>query len=307
MRILVTGAAGFIGGHLCSKLRKEGHEVVPVDNFFHPSLAKTPGVRYCDVRDRKSVFDFAESVDLVCHLAAQIHTDYSTLHPQETLDINILGTLNVLEACRTLDRPMIFQSTSEVYGTAVHEAIDEQHPTNPPHVYGVSKLAADRLCGSYYATYGLKVSILRCFNCYGPWQKSDSYGGVISIFVRQALAGEPITVFGDGRQSRDYVFVDDFLRAYDVAMKGGIAGKPMNFGTGVDFSILEIAQAVKKITGSSSPIVHLPSRIPEVQKLRADITLAARFGYAPTVTLEEGLRRFIDWYVAEGPGSKTRA
>src|SRR3990167_10429668 len=158
-----------------------------------------------------TIYDYVRESDIVFLLAAQIHVDKSIENPQETIDINVNGTLNILEACRKYGKKLVFASSSEVYGTSQSEFMSETHPLDAQSPYAASKVAGDRLCKSYIDTYGMDISILRNFNTFGEYQNDGSYGGVIAIFTRQALAGEPITIYGTGEQERDYMYIEDAL------------------------------------------------------------------------------------------------
>ena len=241
--------------------------------------------------------NLVESVDIVFHLAAQIHVDKSISNPQETIDTNINGTLNVLEACRKYGKKLVFASSSEVYGTAQDEFIDEMHPLDAQSPYAASKVAGDRLCKAYNDTYNMDVAILRNFNTFGPYQahggEGSSYGAVIGIFTRQALAGEVLTVFGDGLQERDYLAVDDAVAAYKTVV--GFKGV-YNAGTGKTVQILDLARLIIKLTNSSSIIEHIDKRLAEVRKLICNSSKIQNLGWKPTITFEEGLKRYIEWY-----------
>jgi UDP-glucose 4-epimerase len=218
MKLLITGGAGFIGSHLCEKYVKEGHTVICLDDFMSGNLTN---IRHLlDYRNFKLVkgdirnFDLLEKVmqdvDVVFHLAAQIHVDRSYIEPKLTYEVNVIGTQNVLEVARIHDaKRVIHASTSEVYGSAQHVPIDEHHPLNAPHPYGASKIAGDRMCYAYIKTYGMDISILRLFNVFGPRQRDFGYGGVISIFTRRVLSNIPPIIYGNGLQTRDYTYIAD--------------------------------------------------------------------------------------------------
>ena len=216
MKVFITGGAGFIGSHLHKKLESDGHEVKSIDNFMHPSKAPHKSV-YGDIRYYQDIEPYVKWADIVYHLAAQIHVDKSIKNPQETIDININGTLNILEACRVYNKKLVFASTSKAYGTSQCEYMTEDHPLDCQSPYGASKVAGDRLCKSYIDTYEMDITILRNFNTFGEYQNDGSYGGVIAIFTRQALNGDDITIFGDGSQERDYMYIDDAVQAYMIA------------------------------------------------------------------------------------------
>ena len=227
MKILITGGAGFIGSHLCDYYVKKGDIVFCLDNFLHGNLTN---IRHLlayknfklingDVRDFDLVEKLMSGVDVVFHLAAQIHVDRSIIEPRLTYDINVVGTLNILEAARMVDvDKVIFASSSEVYGTAQQVPMNESHPLNAPHPYGASKIAGDRLCYSYNKTYGMNVPIVRSFNVYGEKQKDSGYGGVISIFTKKVSNNQPPIIYGDGKQTRDYMYIPDLVGGYDMVL-----------------------------------------------------------------------------------------
>ena len=309
MRILITGGAGFIGSHLCEKYTKEGHTVICLDNFMSGNLTN---IRHLlDYRNFKLVkgdigdFDLLEKVmrdvDVVFHLAAQIHVDRSYIEPKLTYEVNVMGTQNVLEVARLYDaKRVIHASTSEVYGSALYAPIDENHPLNAPHPYGASKIAADRMCYAYIQTYGMNISIVRCFNIFGPRQRDIGYGGVISIFTRRVLNDVPPIIYGDGTQTRDYTYINDVVRAYDLVLNhNGPITEPINFGTGKEVSIIDLANKIIDLCGKNGEIkpVHVEPRIGEVKRLIADATKAGELlKWVPKYKLEEGLKDFIQWY-----------
>jgi UDP-glucose 4-epimerase len=309
MKMLVTGGSGFVGSHLCEKYVKEGHDVVCLDNFLSGNIENIANIRgnkrfkliKGDIRDKKLMEKTCRGVDVVFHLAAQIHVDRSYLHPRLTYDINVMGTQNVLEVARAKDvEKVIYASTSEVYGSALYAPIDELHPLNAPHPYGASKIAADRMCNAYMLTYGMDIGLMRLFNIFGPRQRDIMYGGVISIFIKRIMNDEPPIIFGSGKQTRDYTYIDDAVRAYDLtlAYKKRII-EPVNFGTGKEVTINEIANKLIRLCGKEGDIkpVHVKPRIGEVKRLIADASKARRiYGWKPKVDFETGLEKFVEWY-----------
>jgi len=306
-RVLVTGGAGFIGSHLCERAIEEGCEAVYcLDDFSGGSiwnvrhLLDFSGFKLVEgsVLDRRLVSDLVGRVDVVFHLAAQIHVDRSYVEPELTWRVNTLGTQNVLEAARFHDSAMVlFASSSEVYGSAQVVPMPESHPLDAPHPYGASKIAADRLCFSYVRTYHLPVQIVRCFNVFGPRQRSLNYAGVIAKWVRRVLLGLPPVIYGSGSQTRDYMYVSDAVAAYDFMMgHPELFGRPVNFGSGVEVSIRDLAELIISVCGADVRPVFDAPRLAEVDRLVADTSFARSLGWAPEVSLEEGLRRFVDWY-----------
>ena len=309
MKILITGGAGFIGSHLCDKYVKEGHTVLCLDNFMSGNLVNIKHLLDYrnfklikgDVRDFDLLEKIMRGVDVVFHLAAQIHVDRSYIEPKLTYEVNVMGTQNILEVARLYDaKKVIYASTSEVYGSAQYAPIDEKHPLNAPHPYGASKIAADRMCYAYIHTYGLNVSIMRLFNVFGPRQRDVSYGGVISIFTRRVLSNIPPIIYGDGRQTRDYTYIEDAVKAYDLVLKHNEPlTEPVNFGNGKEISIIDLANTIIELCGKRGMIkpVHVEPRIGEVKKLIADATKARNLlGWEPEYDFLDGLKAFVDWY-----------
>ena len=309
MKLLITGGAGFIGSHLCDKYTKEGHNVLCLDNFMSGNLMNIKHLLDCrnfklikgDIRDFNSLEKIMRDVDVVFHLAAQIHVDRSYIEPQLTYEVNVIGTQNILEVARIYDaKRVIYASTSEVYGSAQHVPIDESHPLNAPHPYGASKIAADRMCYAYMQTYGMNISILRLFNIFGPRQRDIGYGGVISIFARRVLSNMSPIIFGDGLQTRDYTYIEDAIRAYDLLLNHDEPiAEPINFGSGREVSILDLANMVIEFCGKEGNIkpIHVEPRIGEVQRLIADATKAkSLLRWEPKYDFKTGLRSFVEWY-----------
>lgn len=313
MKILITGGAGFIGSHLCDKYTQEGHTVLCFDNFMTGDLRN---VRHLlnshnfklikgDVRDQAALSQAMRDIDVIFHLAAQVHVDRSYIEPRMTYDVNVMGTQNVLDLARMNDvRRVIYASTSEVYGSAQYVPINEEHPLAAPHPYGASKIAADRMCYAYSVTYGMDIAILRFFNIFGPRQRDAGYGGVISIFTRRILSNMSPIIYGDGHQTRDYTHVADAVEAYDCALRyEGPLAEPVNFGGGQEISILDLANHITDICGKNGEIqpTHAEPRIGEVKRLIADASRAkALFGWTPGYDLVDGLRAFVSWYREHG-------
>ena len=308
MRMLITGGAGFIGSYLSEKYTKEGHTVLCLDNFLSGNLLN---VRHLldyrnfklirgDVRDFDLLERIIRDVDIVFHLAAQIHVDRSYVEPRLTYEINVMGTQNILDVARIYDvKKVIHTSTSEVYGSAQYVPIDEKHPLDAPHPYGASKIAADRMCNAYIQTYGMNISIPRFFNIFGPRQRDIGYGGVISIFTRRVLNNIPPIVYGDGRQTRDYTYIEDAIRVFDLVLNHESRLGPINIGSGKEVSIIDLANTIIDLCGKKGEVkpVHVEPRIGEVKQLIADVRKAKQvLGWEPKFNLKEGLKAFIQWY-----------
>ena len=309
MKILITGGAGFIGSHLCEKFIKEGHKVICLDNFFNGNLSnirhllnyKTFKLVNGDIRDFDMLEKIVPGVDAIFNLAAQIHVDRSIIEPKLTYEVNVLGTQNILEAARMYDVEKIVQmSTSEVYGSALTVPMDESHPLNAPHPYGASKIAADRMCYAYNNTYKMNIVIVRPFNCFGPRQKDTGYGGVISIFVKRVMDGQPPIIYGSGQQTRDYNYVSDLVEALGLILKyPKPIPDPINVGTGTEIKIADLAKMIIKAFGQTGKIkpVFVEERPGEVDRLICNYSKAKKLlGWAPKNTFKEGLDKLVDWY-----------
>ena len=313
MKMLITGGAGFIGSHLCEKYVNEGHSVLCLDNFMSGNLTNIKHLLDYrnfklikgDIRDYELLEKIMRDVEVIFHLAAQIHVDRSYIEPEPTYDINVMGTQNVLETARLHDaKKIICASTSEVYGSAQYAPIDENHPLNAPHPYGASKIAVDRMCFAYNQTYGMNISIMRLFNVFGPRQRDVGYGGVISIFTRRALSNVPPIIYGDGQQTRDYTYIKDAVKAYDLVLKRDepLDG-PINFGSGKEITITELASTIIEMCGKEGDIdpVNVAARPGEVDRLIANASKAkSLLGWQPEYGFREGLKEFIDWYKCYG-------
>ena len=308
-RVLVTGADGFMGSHLTERLIREGarvsiyirgNSITGTVLFTLKNLAPFEKTFDEIITGNIASQDAVELIrknkpDTVFHLAADAYVPNSFEHPREVIESNFWGTVNVLEAVRTMPkvRRVVCTSSSEIYGTAQYAPIDEDHPLNPSSPYAASKVAADRTAYSYFNTYRLPIAIVRPFNTYGPRHTYD----VIPKFIRLALEGKPLTLYGSGSQTRDFTYVDDLVEAFLVMGRHDKAvGRCVNFGTVKDVSIKKTAQWIKKLAESSSPIVHKAHRTSEVQRLICDNRLALKlFGWKPRISLQEGLRRNIAW------------
>jgi UDP-glucose 4-epimerase len=306
--VLITGGAGFIGSHLAESLIQDGFQVRILDNFSNGKIAnikgllKYPGFQLIrgSVTNQETITTAISDVDYVFHLAAQTHVDRSIVEPKQTFDVNTFGTLNILDAAmQSRTKLVVFASTSEVYGSAKQIPMDEDHPLNPASPYAASKAAADRLCFSYYNTFQLPVVIVRCFNTYGPRQNDVGYAAAIPKFMLNAMQKLPPKIYGDGKQTRDYMYVKDAVNAYRLALRSykKLLGKAVNFGTGKEITILGLANKILKMCGNSISPIHVPARNGEVRRLCADIGLAQKeLGFTPKYTIDEGLQEYLSWY-----------
>jgi UDP-glucose 4-epimerase len=298
----VTGGAGFIGSNIVRLLLDEGHQVTVLDNLssgYESNLRPFPGIRFIrgDVRDAETVRTAVDGAEAVFHLAASVGNKRSIENPIEDSEINVLGTIKVLEASRRCGvRKVLFSSSAGIFGELKTLPIQEDHPVEPDSPYGASKLCAEKMCLAYAKLYGLEVACLRYFNVYGPNQRCDAYGNVIPIFANNVLCGIPLTIFGDGEQTRDFVSVHDVARAnVNAAMTTKAAGV-FNLGSGTRVTINWLAKMVSEIAGSRSNIEHAPPRKGDVRHSLADISRAKEaFGFTPKVDLGTGLAEYIAW------------
>lgn len=308
--VLITGGAGFIGSHLACKYITEAKTVKILDDFSNGSVNNIRNLLTHrnmklvrgDVQDKGTVDRAMENVDIVLHLAAQVHVDKSIMLPRSTFEVNTLGTLNVLDAALEKDVELVvYASSSEAYGSAQYVPIDEKHPLNPASPYAASKAAADRLCFSYHNTYRLPIVIVRSFNTYGPRQARIGYTAVIPRFIRRLLRGLPPIIYGDGTQTRDLMYVEDTVRAYDLVLSSykKLVGKAVNFGTGRETTVLDLANMLISIfrLGDTVKPIHIAPRPGEVERLCADITLAREaLGFKPMYSTTQGLEETARWY-----------
>lgn len=282
MIALVTGDTGFIGSNMRKFLEEKNVEVIGYSRR-----------RGFDIFDKKQLRREVKKCDIVYHFAAEAKPGESVLNPVHTIEINLKGSLNVLEACRELGVPLIYPSSCEIYGDS-KIPIKEDFPINPPNPYAASKAAIDRLCYTYYKCYGLDVKILRLFNPYGPNQQLNK---IMPTFYFQAIRNKPLTVYGDGSDTRDYVYVEDIVKGLWLAKKLP-AGEVINLATGRATTNLEVAHLIKKIVDSRSEIVFVkyPKAFGGIRHQVGSYEKAERLiGWKPQTSLEEGVKKTIEW------------
>lgn len=299
-RVLVTGGAGFIGSNVVARLLAGGHTVVILDNLASGYAENVPaGVQFvqADVRDGPAVTATAAGCAVIVHLAASVGNTRSIEHPLDDAAINVLGTLNVLEAARAHGmRRVVFSSSAGIFGELKTLPIAEDHPQDPDSPYGVSKLAAEKLCLVYNKLYKMQNVCLRYFNVYGPQQRYDAYGNVIPIFANRLLRGQPLTIFGDGEQTRDFVNARDVAAANVQAAFAEDAQGAFNLGSATRVTINELARLLQAAAGTSTGVQYAPPRPGDVRDSLAAIDCArAAFGFAPQVTLADGLAEYVAW------------
>jgi len=302
MKCLVTGGAGFIGSNLISLLSQEGHSVVVLDNLstgFRQNIGNNPLVEFIegDVRDATIVARATADSEVIFHMAASVGNTRSIEDPIGDSEINVLGTLRLLEAARMHGvRKLVFSSSAGIFGELKTLPIGEDHPVEPDTPYGASKLGAEKLCLAYNKLYDIEVVCLRYFNVYGINQRYDAYGNVIPIFAHRMLRREPVIIFDDGEQTRDFVNVRDVALAnYKASLANGVSGS-FNIASGTAVTINNLVKLMKE-TSCIDPIVEYePPRKGDVRDSRADISAAKKaFGYEPKVALEDGLGEYMDW------------
>ncbi len=295
--ILVTGGAGFIGSHLVDRLSAE-NRVIVFDNLSSGSLVNLERSQdritfiKGDTLDKALLMDIVAEVELVFHLAANVGNIKSIEDPHFDMDVNIKGTINLLEAClKSSIKRLVYSSSGAIFGEAKYLPIDEAHPLNPESPYGVSKLAAEKYCFAFYKVHGIPTTALRYFNAYGPRQGSSGYPNVIAVFFNRIKAGKPLTIFGDGKQTRDFIFVEDIVTANILAATQPAAvGEIFNIATGKTNSVEQIASLIKQISAKESPVVYAELRAGEVRHSQANIEKAQRMlGYNPEIELKKGL------------------
>ncbi|MEM3638078.1 MAG: GDP-mannose 4,6-dehydratase [Conexivisphaerales archaeon] len=306
-RFLVTGGAGFIGSHIAEWLVKLGAEVIILDDLSKEVKTTFPlqsnnrlKVIVGDVRNFD--YDSLGRVDGIFNEAARALIP-SFSDPFTDLTVNAGGTIRLLEYCRKTDTKLVHASSGSVYGNPVSIPISEEHPLNPISPYGISKLVAERYCSFYHQLYGVDVCMLRYFNVYGPRQSVSEEMGVIPIFVKRALASEPITIFGDGEQTRDFLNVLDVVKANILAYASdSVAGEAMNIGGGgKEISIRQLAERIKQLCSSESQLIFKQPKPGDIRRLVADNSKAYRLiGYAPSIDLDLGLLSYVN-YVMSSP------
>ncbi|MBI3982218.1 MAG: SDR family oxidoreductase [Gemmatimonadetes bacterium] len=305
MRVLVTGAAGFLGSHLCDRLVSAGHAVVGVDNLVTGRTANVDHFRANPAftlvhHDVSRYIDVAGALDAVFHFASPASpVDYLKL-PIQTLKVGALGTHNALGLAKAKGARFVLASTSEVYGDpAVHPQPESYwghvNPTGPRGVYDEAKRFAEAMTMAYRRVHGLDTRIVRIFNTYGPRMRAQD-GRVVSNFIVQALQGQPLTVYGDGSQTRSFCYVDDLIEGILRVFDRG-DDQPYNVGNPGEFTVIQLARLVLRLTGSSSSIVYEPLPTDDPRQRRPDITrVFTALQWEPRVSLEDGLHRTIGYF-----------
>ena len=297
MRAIVTGGAGFIGSHVVDALIAQGAEVAVVDSLVHGTEENVAAGAELHVRDiREPLDDVFDAVrpEAVFHLAAQADVRVSVERPVEDAEVNVLGTVRILEAARTHGAQVVFASTGgAIYGECVEPAREDSE-CEPLSPYGTAKLAAEEYLRSYNRLYGTRHIALRYGNVYGPRQDPHGEAGVVAIFLGSLSRGKQARIFGDGGQTRDYVYVGDVARATvsTIGNEGGV----FNVGTGRETSVTELYELCARVAGSDISAEHVPARLGELHRSFLDTTQAAEsLGFTAMVDLEDGLRATWEW------------
>ncbi len=295
---LITGGAGFIGSHLAKELVRQGQRVTVLDNLSGGKLENLASVQdniqfiQADIRDAAALLKACQGVDYILHHAALISVAESMAKPQETAEINVDGTVNVLEAARTNHvKRVVFASSAAVYGTRPELPYREDTPIDCQSPYAWSKQAGAELCQLYTKAYGVEAVALRYFNVFGPGQNPNSaYAAVIAKFMQLAADNKPLGIDWDGLQSRDFVNVKDVVQANLLAATKGVPGEIYNVASGRTYTLLELADTIEKVSGRKLARVSRPKRPGDVHESSADISKIKTLGFAPSVTLEVGLQ-----------------
>ena len=306
-RVVVTGGAGFLGSHLCRELLNAGNEVIAIDNLITGSLGNVAELSAHDQftfieHDVSNYIEVQGPVHAVLHFASPASPRDYLEHPIKTLKVGSLGTHNTLGLAKDKGARFFLASTSEVYGDPLEHPQTESYwghvnPIGPRGVYDEAKRFAEAMTMAYHRSHGVDVRIVRIFNSYGPHMRPLD-GRVVSNFIVQAVGGKPLTVYGDGSQTRSFCYVDDEVRGMLALLASDYVG-PVNIGNPNEFSVHELAEIVLEVTGSSSEIVFEPLPVDDPTQRRPDITLAREIlGWEPTVDLPTGVARTAEWFAS---------
>lgn len=308
--ILVTGAAGFIGSNLTYELLKLGANVIGIDNLFNgrienlEEILENKSFKFIkgDIRDFNFLLEVFKDIDIIYHEAAFTSVPQSILMPESCNDVNVNGTLNILNAARKNDvEKIIYASSSSVYGDTPSLPKKEDMPRIPISPYGVSKMTCEAYMQVFHQVYGMKTVSLRYFNVFGPRQKDSPYSGVIAIWLGSIIDNKELIIFGDGEQSRDFTYVNDVVQANLLAAEHDISGEIINIGAGSPIKLNDLAKLMLKITNKEElKIIHTDPRPGDILHSYADISKAKKLlGFRPNFTPEEGLKHYFNWFCRE--------
>ena len=301
MRVLITGGAGFIGANLANRLVTDGHHVRVLDDLSagdRQRLSSQVLFTRCDVKDRPKLWTLLHGVECVFHLAARVSVSESVLYPREYNDVNVGGTVSLMEAMRDVGvERVVLASSATVYGEQARQPLHEEMYPNPLVPYAVTKIAAEHYLFTLGALYGIETVALRVFNAYGRWQAiPPAYPPVIPQFVKQALGGGSLVIFGDGKQRRDFVYIDDVVDALCAsATASGVDRQIINVGSGQDTSISGVARLVLQVTQRKANVILNEQHSGGISRMVADLGRArSLLSYEPQVSLEDGLRLLLE-------------
>lgn len=304
-KILITGGAGFVGSNLCRRLLDEGHEVHCMDNFFTGRMENIEpfmGNRRFVLLRQNVMEPYSEPYDEIYNLACPASPPHYQKFPTETTKTSVLGIINMLDMATRFGAKILQASTSEVYGDPLEHPQKETYRghVNPIGIracYDEGKRVSETLCFDYHREFGTKIKVIRIFNTYGP-NMDPGDGRVVSNFILEALRGEDITIYGDGSQTRSFQYVDDLIEGMTRMMATDSFTGPVNIGNPGEFTILQLAEKVIEMTGSTSHIIHMPLPSDDPTQRRPDITVAYRelSGWQPEIQLEEGLKKTIEYF-----------
>jgi len=304
MHYLVTGGAGFIGSNIVSLLISKGHSVTVIDNLSKGNLRNLEGLNFNfikgDIRDDKLISSLMKkNVDGIFHLAALISTTKSIEDPTEDCNVNALGTANILHhAVRANVKKIVYSSSAAIFGELKESFIDEGHPLEPISPYGVSKLAGEKYCFAYSKSFPISVVALRYFNVYGVNQRFDEYGNVIPIFAERLLERKPLTIYGDGEQTRDFINVKDVANANYLAMMSDVNNCSYNVGSGSTITINELSRTVQKVSGIKAEIHYAPERVGDIKHCCANTSkIRSDLGFTASSNFEDALRDYFEWFL----------
>jgi UDP-glucose 4-epimerase len=299
--VLVTGGAGFIGSNIVKALLEKDLRIVVLDNLvtgYENNVPPSSNVVFIkgDICDEDMLKKVVRDVDTVFHLAASVGNRRSLENPLRDAEVNIIGTLRLLEAARRAGvRKFVFTSSASIFGELRILPIREDHPIVPDSFYGASKFAAERDCLIYGAIHGISITCLRPFNVYGPNQRYDAYGNVIPIFGNRILQGKKLIIYGDGEQTRDFINVHDVVQANLLAAETDKSGA-FNLASGTQITINKLAALIQEAAGNNVGVEYAPPRLGDVRHSKGDIAAAQKtLGFKPSVPIEKGIQEYMDW------------
>ena len=300
--IAVTGGAGFIGSNISYELLNLGYNVTIIDDLtsgYKKNIEELKCINFyeANICNKDLMFKYLENIDGVIHLAASVGNKKSIDNPKLDAEINLMGTLNILESCKYNNvKKIVYSSSAGIYGELKKIPINENHPINPNTPYGVSKLAGEKMCLAYSNLYDINAVCLRYFNVYGVNQRYDQYGNVIPIFLHNAIHKMPLTVYGDGCQTRDFVNVKDVVQANIKSLESKNFSGSLNIASGAKISINYLLKKLKYYLNIDINTNYAPKRAGDVMNSLANISMAKKeIGYEPKINFNEGLEEYINW------------